>query len=64
MICGSCGHENAPGQKFCGECGSTLSSGPMFEEARGVFERLDARPWLERLGSSAPALDGRLAPAS
>jgi class 3 adenylate cyclase/tetratricopeptide (TPR) repeat protein len=26
VICGSCGHENAPGQKFCGECGSTLSN--------------------------------------
>jgi len=25
VICGSCGHENAPGQKFCGECGNTLS---------------------------------------
>jgi len=26
MICGSCGNENAPSQKFCGECGSTLSN--------------------------------------
>jgi class 3 adenylate cyclase len=26
MICANCGHENAPGQKFCGECGSTLSN--------------------------------------
>ena len=26
MICGTCGHENVPGQKFCGECGSALSS--------------------------------------
>jgi len=26
VICGSCGHENAPGQKFCGECGSILSN--------------------------------------
>ncbi len=26
MRCESCGHENAPGQKFCGECGSTLSN--------------------------------------
>ena len=26
MICRSCGNENASGQKFCGECGSTLSN--------------------------------------
>ncbi len=26
MICGSCGHENPASQKFCGECGGTLSN--------------------------------------
>jgi class 3 adenylate cyclase/tetratricopeptide (TPR) repeat protein len=25
MDCGSCGSENAPGQKFCGQCGSRLA---------------------------------------
>src|SRR5262245_13736533 len=24
MQCGQCQHENAPGQKFCGECGARL----------------------------------------
>jgi hypothetical protein len=32
------------------ELGRAEEAGPMFEEARGIFERLDARPWLERLG--------------
>ena len=27
MTCPSCGHENAEGQKFCGECGSALQAG-------------------------------------
>src|SRR6266540_4012486 len=26
-VCSSCGAENAPGQKFCGECGAQLQSG-------------------------------------
>jgi len=26
MICATCGHENAAGQKFCGECGSQLTA--------------------------------------
>ena len=27
VTCPSCGHENAEGQKFCGECGSALQAG-------------------------------------
>jgi hypothetical protein len=34
------------------------------EEARGIFERLEARPWLERLGTGSPAIDGGLTSAS
>ena len=26
-VCSSCGAENAPGQKFCGECGAELQAG-------------------------------------
>ena len=26
MTCASCGHVNAPGQKFCGECGTALAT--------------------------------------
>jgi class 3 adenylate cyclase len=26
MRCPSCGHDNAPGQKFCGECGGGLAA--------------------------------------
>jgi hypothetical protein len=112
VICGSCGHENAPGQKFCGECGTRFgdeaplsapagSSTPVLpvpaaerrlvsvlfadlvgfttltelaewlagadradeaqrglDEAREIFERLQVRPWLERLAklhTPAPA---------
>src|SRR5688572_30799224 len=25
-VCSSCGAENAPGQKFCGECGTALAA--------------------------------------
>jgi hypothetical protein len=31
------------------ELGRAGEAEPMFEEARGIFERLQARPWLERL---------------
>jgi hypothetical protein len=43
--CPSCGAQNAPGQKFCG---------PLLEEARVIFERLGATPWLERVTAVAP----------
>jgi hypothetical protein len=36
----------------------------MLVEARAIFERLDAKPWLERLGGVRIALDGRPTPAS
>ncbi len=26
LTCSSCGHENPDAQKFCGECGATLSA--------------------------------------
>jgi hypothetical protein len=29
--------------------GKASEARPMLEEARGIFERLHARPWLERL---------------
>lgn len=29
--------------------GRKLDAEPLFEEARGIFERLEAKPWLERL---------------
>jgi tetratricopeptide (TPR) repeat protein len=50
--------------EWLAKSGRSDEARPMLEEARGIFERLDARPWLERLGSGAPAPDGRLAPAS
>ncbi|MDP9331172.1 MAG: AAA family ATPase [Actinomycetota bacterium] len=38
ITCPSCGHENAAGQKFCGECGHTLSAAPrsLVEERKVV----------------------------
>jgi len=33
--------------------GRGVEASPMVEEAREIFERLDARPWLERLGAAA-----------
>jgi ribosomal protein L40E len=58
-ICSSCGAKNPPGQKFCGEewlatQGRTGDVQPLLAEAREIFERLAAKPWLERLGQTSP----------
>jgi hypothetical protein len=42
IACPACGEGNGADRKFCGECGSP--------EAREIFERLEAAPWLERCG--------------
>src|SRR3954467_10572309 len=36
MLCPACSHENAPGQKFCGECGTRLESTPVREERKVI----------------------------
>jgi hypothetical protein len=41
-MCPQCGGANTPGVKFCEEADSLLA------EAREIFERLEAEPWLER----------------
>jgi class 3 adenylate cyclase/tetratricopeptide (TPR) repeat protein len=38
--------------------GRTGDAGPLLHEAREVFERLLAKPWLERLGQTADAASG------
>jgi hypothetical protein len=35
--------------------GRNAEAGPLLDEAQGVFERLRAEPWLERLGKTAGA---------
>ena len=35
--------------------GRAAEAEPLLAEAREIFERLEARPWLERLGTLAPA---------
>ncbi len=63
MRCSNCGTENRAGAKFCRVCGNSLSltcpnghpveAGSRFcdecgDEARDIFDRLEARPWVER----------------
>jgi class 3 adenylate cyclase/tetratricopeptide (TPR) repeat protein len=38
--------------------GRKLDAEPLFEEARGIFERLEAKPWLDRLDRFAPSRVG------
>jgi hypothetical protein len=48
--------------EWLGRAGRPDEATPLFDEARDVFERLGAKPWLERLGQSADAesqLEGR-----
>jgi len=33
----------------------TTEAGPLLDEARTIFERLEARPWLDRLAAAHPA---------
>ena len=42
------------GERLCA-VGTAAQARPLFEEARGTFERLQARPWLERLARTAGA---------
>jgi len=37
------------------EQGRTTEAGPLLDEARTIFERLQARPWLDRLAAAHPA---------
>ena len=48
LVCPSCAHENADGQKFCGECGGKLEASP-FREERKVITAL----FCDLVGSTA-----------
>ena len=52
----NCGAENRAGRKFCADCGAPLSVTCGACEGREVFERLQARPWLEQLDAALPSL--------
>ena len=55
MRCAACGSENEAGRKFCGAQGRADEAESLLAEAREIFERLEAAPWLERAGRSALA---------
>ena len=73
VTCLECGIGNPPGVKFCGECGSPLGglaapapavaqgradeTEPLLDEAREIFERLGATPWLERTGGARTVVE-------
>jgi tetratricopeptide (TPR) repeat protein len=40
--------------EWLADAGRAEEAQPLLEEAREIFERLEARPWLERLGQPAP----------
>jgi hypothetical protein len=61
MVNPNCSAENREGQKFCAKCGRhgewlvaqgcTPEAAALLEEAREIFDRLKARPWLERVAA-------------
>jgi uncharacterized membrane protein YvbJ len=62
MVCPNCNAENREGCKFCAKCGRhnewpvtqgrTPEAAALLEEAREIFDRLTARPWLERVAAA------------
>jgi predicted amidophosphoribosyltransferase len=64
ITCPSCGTANEPEVRFCGEYGESIAereheddAQALLAEAREIFERLEARPWLERM--DRPRIGGR-----
>jgi len=57
LVCPACGHENAPGSRFCNECGRSLVATATTSEAGGP-RTYTPRHLAERILTSASALEG------
>jgi len=55
MVCGECGHSNAPDNRFCGRCGADMGMDWWRSPAEGLRGRIDRG---ETFVWFAPYVDG------